>query len=99
MAVINGYNVTLTSCTCRDFAMRQLPCKHMYKLAQELNIVDTSGISKKKDAKKYNQTYKLEEILYNAISKHTNDLLSGKIQKDEFIASILRVISSPRING
>jgi DNA polymerase-3 subunit epsilon len=34
--VINGYNVTLTSCTCRDFQLRQKPCKHMYRLKSEL---------------------------------------------------------------
>ena len=30
------YNVTLYSCTCRDYFTRRLPCKHMYKLASEL---------------------------------------------------------------
>ncbi|MBP2655301.1 MAG: polymerase [Firmicutes bacterium] len=31
-AVINGYTVTLNSCTCHDFTRRKLPCKHMYRL-------------------------------------------------------------------
>lgn len=32
------YEVSLESCTCMDFQMRQLPCKHMYKLANELKL-------------------------------------------------------------
>lgn len=34
------YHTTLTSCTCPDFAERQLPCKHMYRLAEELGYFD-----------------------------------------------------------
>ena len=32
----NPYEVTLEECTCMDFSMRQLPCKHMIRLAVEL---------------------------------------------------------------
>jgi DNA polymerase-3 subunit epsilon len=35
--VINGYAVTLASCTCADFQGRKLPCKHIYKLFFTLN--------------------------------------------------------------
>lgn len=34
------YNTTLSGCTCVDYAMRRLPCKHMYKLATECKIID-----------------------------------------------------------
>lgn len=34
------YYTTLSDCTCVDHAMRGLPCKHMYKLATECNIID-----------------------------------------------------------
>lgn len=30
------YYTTLDSCTCQDFGMRHLPCKHIYRLAHEL---------------------------------------------------------------
>lgn len=33
---INGYDVTLDSCTCADFTARSLPCKHIYHLFFEL---------------------------------------------------------------
>lgn len=37
----NGiYLVSLGKCTCPDFEERQLPCKHMYKLAHELGFLD-----------------------------------------------------------
>lgn len=35
-AIINEYKVTLDSCTCRDYRTRELPCKHIYRLAYEL---------------------------------------------------------------
>ncbi len=35
--MINGYAVTLDSCTCADFQGRKTPCKHIYKLYFELN--------------------------------------------------------------
>lgn len=33
------YDVTLDNCTCYDFQARQLPCKHMYRLAFELGTL------------------------------------------------------------
>lgn len=32
------YNTTLQSCTCEDFKKRNLPCKHMYRLADIFEI-------------------------------------------------------------
>lgn len=34
------YQVTLSSCTCSDFTRRNLPCKHIYRLAAELKLID-----------------------------------------------------------
>ena len=36
----NPYETTLTSCTCRDYFVRRLPCKHMYRLMMELDLLD-----------------------------------------------------------
>ena len=33
------YYVTLESCTCPDFVERHKPCKHIYKLAEELGFI------------------------------------------------------------
>jgi len=33
-------HATLESCTCPDFKERKLPCKHMYRLASELGLIE-----------------------------------------------------------
>lgn len=44
------YNTSLENCECKDFLNSGLPCKHIYKLAMELGIInsdwDISGIPK-----------------------------------------------------
>lgn len=45
----NPYRTTLISCTCGDFMRRRLPCKHIYRLAIELGIVNEkaeTGVNK-----------------------------------------------------
>ena len=37
------YITTLESCQCGDFISRRLPCKHMYRLAYELERFDLGG--------------------------------------------------------
>lgn len=34
------YDTSLSSCTCFDFQERNLPCKHVYRLAVELGIIE-----------------------------------------------------------
>lgn len=34
------YDTTLADCTCLDFQERKLPCKHIYRLAVELSIIE-----------------------------------------------------------
>ncbi len=54
----SAYSTTLNSCTCVDFSRRGLPCKHIYRLAYELNQFDlgcpvcsaTSVVLTKKEA-------------------------------------------------
>ena len=36
------HTTTLEHCTCVDFCRRKLPCKHMYRLAMELELIDLS---------------------------------------------------------
>ena len=40
---INGYDVSLHNCSCRDFVIRRKPCKHMYRLAHEIGIFRLVG--------------------------------------------------------
>lgn len=37
------YETTLESCTCVDFVRRKLPCKHIYRLAIELGLLEGSA--------------------------------------------------------
>jgi hypothetical protein len=34
------YETSLSACQCKDFSLRRLPCKHIYRLAYELQIFD-----------------------------------------------------------
>lgn len=36
------YSTTLNNCDCFDFTRRKMPCKHIYRLAIELGLIDTS---------------------------------------------------------
>ena len=40
--IIKDYEVSLNDCTCRDYFVRRLPCKHMYCLAIALGIFQVS---------------------------------------------------------
>ena len=52
----NIYNTTLESCDCMDFNMRQMPCKHMYRLAVECGIINTNEYPWD-EYKTYSKTY------------------------------------------
>lgn len=41
----NDYITSLKDCTCIDFMRRKMPCKHMYRLAHELNKFTLKSIS------------------------------------------------------
>lgn len=47
------YDVTLSTCTCFDFESRQLPCKHMYRLASELGFLSDLPTLKRKAASNF----------------------------------------------
>lgn len=50
------YDVTLSGCTCSDFYSRGLPCKHMYRLAQELGLlVPWPTVNRKGERALYNE--------------------------------------------
>lgn len=72
------YNVSLDCCTCFDFDSRQLPCKHIYKLAFECGIFNPIPKLNRKAAKlfKDNTPYEIERF--------KNDYLSGAISIDKF---------------
>lgn len=40
----SNYETTLSKCTCRDFILRKKPCKHMYRLAYQLDLLNLDGV-------------------------------------------------------
>lgn len=78
------YTVTLNECTCTDYSLRHLPCKHIYALAFELGLMDgLPEYNKKKSS--FNPAYEIER--YKAL------LQDGKISADAF-AKICAAIGS-----
>lgn len=41
----SNYITTLSNCSCIDFSRRNLPCKHMYRLAHELSFFNLGVVS------------------------------------------------------
>lgn len=72
------YEVALDSCTCYDFETRQLPCKHIYRLAFELGFLDDLPKANKKASKDFNDN------IQNEIERYKQHYLNGAISIDKF---------------
>lgn len=57
------YTVTLEYCTCSDFIRRKLPCKHMYRLAYELNLMTPPKPIETSNSIKIKEDDKMFEVL------------------------------------
>lgn len=73
------YDVTLDSCTCMDFSIRRLPCKHIYRLASELSLVDELPTINKTAAEAFKATIPDEISRYRALYEN------GVISLEKFI--------------
>lgn len=63
--VINNYKVTLDDCTCRDYFVRRLPCKHMYRLAHELGVLVLPGkVANDKTVKNFKEEREEKKQIY-----------------------------------
>ena len=72
------YKVTLDSCTCYDFDSRQLPCKHIYRLAYELGFLEDLPKLNRKAAKEFKDNLQAE-------IEHFKELyFSGAISIEKF---------------
>ena len=84
-AVIAGsssepYSVTLSSCSCFDYSMRGLPCKHMYRLAMELGMEDLLPEFSKEKARAFDESEIIE-----LLQAHWMD---GEITTDAYVACV-----------
>ena len=78
------YHVTLSSCTCDDFHRRGLPCKHIYRLAAELKLIDIPLKWGK------SRGHRLENRMYIEESVAAMEALSEPAQKE--LCDILRFL-------
>lgn len=83
-AIIQGsgstpYEITLNSCTCFDFESRQLPCKHMYRLALELGLLSELPVLNKQASKSFTEKVQSDIDHYFALYQ------AGAISLDKFI--------------
>lgn len=71
------YVTTLNECTCADYGIRHLPCKHIYALAFELGLMDDlpeydkkkSTFDPKYEAEKYKQLHQDGQISADTYAK------------------------------
>ena len=80
------YDVTLNSCTCYDFESRNLPCKHIYKLALDLGFFSIPEKNKKL-AKEFKNSVPLE------IERFKEFYLSGAISGEKLNKIVNALIS------
>lgn len=62
------YSTTLSECECIDFHRRELPCKHMYRLAYELGIFSLPGKVVSLEATPYTRNEALN-LIQTSLSK------------------------------
>ncbi len=78
---INGssgtHDVYLDKCDCADFAMKNKPCKHIYRLAIEKGYITDLPKRSKEAAAQFNPE--------NEIKKYTDLYFSGAITSNTFI--------------
>lgn len=71
------YVVSLSECSCADFKIRLAPCKHMYRLAMELGMMDSlpkfdkkkSSFDAKREIERYRSLYREGGISADAYVK------------------------------
>lgn len=77
-----SYDVSLDNCTCYDFQTRQLPCKHMYRLAFELGFLDDLPKVNRKASKSF------KDNIPEEIARYKEYYLNGAISIEKFIKII-----------
>ena len=60
----NPYETTLDTCTCRDFVVRNLPCKHIYRLRMEFEDPNISDEIQEFESNHFDKEY-AKEIFKN----------------------------------
>lgn len=75
------YRVTLESCECSDFKRRQLPCKHIYRLAIELGFIDEDVLSYTHGGYSWKQAVEILEKYPEDIQRTFYDIFYNTMRK------------------
>lgn len=92
----NPYETTLDTCTCRDFVVRNLPCKHIYRLRMEFENPNISEEVEEFESNHFDKEYAKE--IFKNFSRDTAsdfiytlgyDWISSKKLENESIKELL----------
>lgn len=75
------YHVTLDSCECSDFRRRQLPCKHIYRLAIELGFIDEDVLSYSHGGYGWKQAVEILEEYSEDVQRSFYDIFYNTMRK------------------
>lgn len=81
------YNVSLESCTCGNFVGTGTPCKHMYRLASELGLIEELPKTNRAAAKAF------KESIPSEIKRFEELYFSGAISAEKY-AAIVKALKS-----
>lgn len=73
------HHVSLTSCSCMDFHFRQLPCKHIYRLAYELGCLNSLPKFDRKSAEAF------EGTIPDEVERFRRLYLKGAISPEKYV--------------
>lgn len=76
------YEVSLESCTCGNFVGTRKPCKHMYRLAVELGLIEDVPKPNREAAKTF------KESIPSEIKKYEELYFSGAISAEKYAAVV-----------
>jgi NAD-dependent DNA ligase len=87
------YFTTLESCTCRDFSLRQLPCKHMYRLAHEVGVYSLGTVERSTDVTGVppSTAEKTQETHKKGFFSDMTVVFTGKLQSQTRVSAEMRV--------
>ena len=81
------YEVSLEYCTCGNFTGTRKPCKHMYRLASELGLIEELPKTDRAAAKAF------KEIIPSEIKRFEDLYFSGAISAEKY-AAIVKALNS-----
>ena len=86
----NPYTTTVSTCTCRDYFVRHLPCKHIYRLRHELGLINlevNSDIYSANERIEFDKTIDIIESLSNEAQQELKGITAADWNESTVIMS------------